>query len=90
MPKTNKTGRIEKVEGMTYRPNAQTENNVQENNFAPRSRIRTLNFGKSVSTGEQSFDWASGFGYFIKQIGRQIKLSQEHIFIFLNCTIPYA
>ena len=29
-----KTGQIENLEGMTYRPNTETENKVQENNFS--------------------------------------------------------
>ena len=40
---TNKTGLSEKVEGMTYRPNTQTENKVWEDNFALRSSLNTIN-----------------------------------------------
>ena len=42
-----KTERSENLERRPYRPNSQIENNAQENNFAPRSRICTLNFGKT-------------------------------------------
>ena len=38
-----KTGLTEKVEGMTYGPNTQTENNVQENIFVSRSSLITIN-----------------------------------------------
>ena len=38
-----RTGHTENLDGMTYRPNTETENNVQENNVAPRYRESTLN-----------------------------------------------
>ena len=37
-----KTGQSEKVEGMMFRPNTQTENNVQENNFSLNKLISLL------------------------------------------------
>ena len=39
----NKTEQIEKVEGMTYRPNTQTKNIVLENNFVPRGSLIIMN-----------------------------------------------
>ena len=40
-----KAGQIEKVEGMTYRPNSQTENNAQETYFS-------LVFSQGCARGE--------------------------------------
>ena len=42
-----KTRQIENPEGMTYRPNTETENKVGENNFARPTRISTINPLKS-------------------------------------------
>ena len=55
-----KTGQPENLEGMTYRPNIQTENNVRENNFASGTSLVTLIYGKIVSVEQQSTMWASG------------------------------
>ena len=45
---------------MTHRPNTQTENNVQENNSAPRLILYTLNFDEIESVKDQSIVWDSG------------------------------
>ena len=50
----HKAGRPDSLDGMTYRPNSQNENNVQENNSVLRSRILILIHGKVVLVEQQS------------------------------------
>ena len=83
---TNKTGLSENLEGMTYRPNTQTENKVQENKFSLVELISFSRLTHAVLNKRSSRSLFMGDIFFICKVGMiffKFSLDSLRLFYFI-------